>query len=42
MQQNIFPAEGEGTISGLIVETNIKTGLAENVIRLIEGGSLNK
>ena len=37
-----FPAEGEGTISGLIVETNIKTGLAENAVRLIEGGSLNK
>ena len=37
-----FPAEGEGTISGLIVETNIKTGLAEKVVRLIEGGSLNK
>ena len=37
-----FPAEGEATISGLIVETNIKTGLAKNVARLIEGGSLKK
>ena len=37
-----FPAEGEGTISGLIVETNIKTGLAENAVRLIEGGILKK
>jgi len=37
-----FPADGEGTISGLIVESNIKTGLAKNVVRLIEGGSLNK
>ena len=37
-----FPADGEGTISGLIVETNINTGLAKNVVRLIEGGSLNK
>ena len=37
-----FPADGEGTISGLIVESNIKTGLAKNVVRLIEGGSLKK
>ena len=35
-----YPAEGEGTLSGIIVETNIKTGLANNVIRIIEGGSL--
>ena len=37
-----FPAEGEGTLSGLIVETDTKTGLAKNVIRLIDGGSLTK
>ena len=37
-----FPAEGEGTLSGLIVETNIETGLAKNVMRLIDGGSLVK
>ena len=37
-----FPAEGEGTLSGIIVETNTKTGLAKNVSRLIEGGSLTK
>ena len=37
-----FPAEGEGTISGIIVETNIETGLAKNVMRLIDGGSLVK
>jgi metallophosphoesterase (TIGR00282 family) len=37
---NHFPAEGEGTISGIIVETNIETGLAKNVARLIDGGSL--
>ena len=37
-----FPAEGEGTLSGVIVETNIKTGLAKNVIRVIDGGSLVK
>tara|TARA_B100001121_G_scaffold297533_1_gene304091 strand:+ start:111 stop:917 length:807 start_codon:yes stop_codon:yes gene_type:complete len=35
-----FPSEGEGTISGVIVETNIETGLAKNVVRLIDGGSL--
>ena len=37
-----FPAEGEGTLSGVIVETDTKTGLAKNVIRVIDGGSLTK
>tara|TARA_E500000178_G_scaffold254244_1_gene250820 strand:- start:279 stop:1085 length:807 start_codon:yes stop_codon:yes gene_type:complete len=37
-----FPAEGEGTLSGIIVETDTKTGLAKNVTRLIEGGSLSQ
>tara|TARA_B100001248_G_scaffold168077_1_gene127193 strand:- start:186 stop:992 length:807 start_codon:yes stop_codon:yes gene_type:complete len=37
-----FPAEGEGTLSGLIVETNIETGLANKVTRIINGGSLAK
>ncbi|MDA7715375.1 TIGR00282 family metallophosphoesterase [Pelagibacteraceae bacterium] len=37
-----FPAEGEGTLSGVIVETNTETGLAKNVIRIIDGGSLAK
>ena len=37
---NHFPAEGEGTISGVIVETNLKTGLANKITRLIHGGSL--
>ena len=37
-----FPAEGEGTLSGIIVETNTGTGLAKNVKRLIDGGSLAK
>ena len=36
-----FPAEGEGTLSGLLVETNLETGLAKNVNRLIDGGSLS-
>ncbi len=35
-----FPAEGEGTLSGIIVETNTETGLANKVLRIIEGGSL--
>ena len=39
---NHFPAEGEGTLSGIIVETDLKTGLAKKVTRLIDGGSLTK
>ena len=35
-----FPAEGEATLSGIIVETDTETGLAKNVARLIDGGSL--
>ena len=37
-----FPAEGIGTLSGIIVETNIQTGLAKKVTRLIYGGNLAK
>tara|TARA_Y100000817_G_scaffold300169_1_gene278971 strand:+ start:1351 stop:2157 length:807 start_codon:yes stop_codon:yes gene_type:complete len=37
-----FPSLGEGTLSGVIVETNTETGLAKNVTRLIDGGSLVK
>jgi len=37
-----FPAEGEGTISGIIIEANHETGLAKKIIRLIKGGSLTK
>ena len=37
-----FPAEGAGTLSGIIVETNTQTGLAKKVTRLIYGGSLAK
>jgi metallophosphoesterase (TIGR00282 family) len=37
-----FPAVGEGTLSGIIVETHTRTGLAKNVVRLIDGGSLIK
>jgi 2',3'-cyclic-nucleotide 2'-phosphodiesterase len=37
-----FPSEGEGTLSGIIVETNLETGLAKKVTRFIDGGSLAK
>jgi 2',3'-cyclic-nucleotide 2'-phosphodiesterase len=37
-----FPAEGEGTLSGMIIETDLETGLAKKVTRLIEGGSLDR
>ena len=37
-----FPAEGEGTLSGVIVETHTETGLAKKVTRVIDGGSLAK
>jgi len=39
---NHFPADGEGTLSGIIVETNEITGLAKKVTRIIDGGSLVK
>ena len=35
-----FPADGEGTLSGIIVEADIETGLAKKVTRFISGGSL--
>ena len=35
-----FPSEGEGTLSGIIVEANDQTGLANTVFRLMIGGSL--
>jgi metallophosphoesterase (TIGR00282 family) len=37
-----FPAKGEGTLSGVIVETSLENGLAKKVTRLIDGGSLVK
>ena len=37
-----FPSEGEGTLSGIIIEADHKTGLAKKITRLIEGGSLIK
>ena len=35
-----FPSEGIGTLSGIVVDANEETGLAEKVFRLIIGGSL--
>jgi len=35
-----FPAEGDGTLSGMVIETDLETGLAKKVTRLIDGGSL--
>ncbi len=37
-----FPANGEATLSGVIIEGNIETGLATKITRLIKGGSLIK
>ncbi len=35
-----FPSTGEGTLSGIIVTADKKTGLAKEVFRLISGGNL--
>ena len=35
-----FPAEGEATLSGIIVEADSNTGLATNISRIISGGVL--
>ena len=35
-----FPSEGEGTLSGIIIEASKQTGLATKVSRLISGGIL--
>ena len=37
-----FPAKGEATLSGVIVDCNIETGLANNIESYILGGQLNK
>jgi len=37
-----FPAKGEATLSGVIVDCDIETGLANNVNSYIFGGQLNK
>ena len=40
--QKHYPAEGEGTLCGLIVECNTLNGLANKVEPFIKGGELNK
>ena len=37
-----FPEKGEATLSGVIVDCNIETGLADKVQSYIYGGQLNK
>ena len=37
-----FPATGDATLCGVIVECNIKTGLAKKVDSYIFGGQLKK
>ena len=37
-----FPAKGEATLSGVIVDCDIKTGLANKIVSYIFGGQLNK
>ncbi len=35
-----FPSDGEGTISGVIIEADQQTGLANRILRIIKGGVL--
>jgi len=37
-----YPATGEASLSGLIVEADVKSGLAKNVSQFIYGGDLKK
>ena len=37
-----FPAKGDATLSGVIVDCNIETGLATGIQSYIFGGQLNK
>ncbi|MDC3127475.1 TIGR00282 family metallophosphoesterase [Candidatus Pelagibacter bacterium] len=37
-----FPSEGEGTLSGIVIDANPETGLTKKITRIIEGGSLIK
>ncbi len=39
---NHFPSTGEGSLSGIIVDVDLETGLAKKTTRLIVGGSLEK
>tara|TARA_B100000965_G_scaffold74788_1_gene59114 strand:+ start:1609 stop:2406 length:798 start_codon:yes stop_codon:yes gene_type:complete len=35
-----FPSEGQATLTGVIVEADLKTGLAKNIKQVIHGGNL--
>ena len=37
---NNFPANGEASLSGILIEANLNNGLAQKVRRIIKGGSL--
>ena len=37
-----FPAEGEASLCGAIIEANPKNGLASNISQFIFGGQLQK
>ena len=39
---NHFPSEGEGTLSGIVIDANPETGLTKKITRIIQGGSLTK
>ncbi len=39
---NHFPSDGEGTLSGIIIEADPESGLAKKITRLVEGGVFNK
>ena len=36
-----FPADGEATLSGIMIEGDKKTGLAKKITRILKGGTLN-
>ena len=38
--KNHFPAEGKSTLSGIIVEGDLSTGLAKKVKRILTGGAI--
>ena len=40
--ENHFPANGDASISGVIVDADDKTGLANNINQIIIGGNLNQ
>ena len=40
--ENHFPADGDASISGVIVDADDKTGLANNINQIIIGGNLKQ